>query len=105
MSAGVSRLLPLTFTGRRDILLLSRHEESEEMTSVCIEDFCGRCSGLPTSYWADWDGTAVGFGGEWQDIPDMPTDIEPTPNEVNQWAKDHGADIYTINQDGGDNRG
>ena len=70
----------------------------EATKSVCIEDFNGKCCGFPTAFWADYwpDDNMVCFGGEWCDIPDMPTDSEPTPRDVNKWAKDHGADIYTL---------
>jgi hypothetical protein len=58
---------------------------------VCIVDFNGysQPGHFPVSFWADWDGSKVVFGGDWQEIPDMPTDKEPTEDEVHAWVKEH----------------
>jgi len=65
---------------------------SDKQESICIEDFCGRCDGFPCSFWADWwvDDKVVTFGGEWGDVPDMPSETEPTNEAVNNWARAHG---------------
>lgn len=57
---------------------------------VCIEDFCGtdeRC--YPKEYWADWCSEChiVTFGGEWNDIPSMQSETEPTSEQVHVWAE------------------
>jgi hypothetical protein len=56
---------------------------------VCIVDWNagGR---FPTSFWADWDGEKVVFGGDWRDVPDMPAKREPTQKRVYAWAHKHG---------------
>jgi hypothetical protein len=55
-----------------------------EVLSICIEDWCG--SWEHPSYWADWNGTRVTFGGgAWTGIPDMPTP-DGTVNETQVWA-------------------
>lgn len=58
---------------------------------VCIVDFCGYSypGHWPTSFWADWDGSEVIFGGDWDHIPNMPTDTEPTEQEVDAWVAKH----------------
>jgi len=61
--------------------------------SVCIVDFRGNYNHMPgCSFWADWwiATKVVTFGGEWMDVPDMPSDTEPTQEAVNEWAHAHG---------------
>lgn len=61
--------------------------------AVCIEDFCGTaCRGIPCSFWADYLPwlQVVRFGGDWADVPDMPSEEEPTSEVVNKWAESHG---------------
>ena len=52
-----------------------------------IEDFNGYSDGgsYPVAYWADWDGDKVIYGGDWQDIPNMPAKTEPSLDEVWAW--------------------
>lgn len=72
-------------------------ESEDDADSVCITDFCGRHrpSGLPTSFWADWDRKTglVTFGGEWSDVPPMKSAKEPTKATVYRHAWKHGSDL------------
>lgn len=56
---------------------------------VCIVDW-NTGGSFPTSFWADWDGKKVVFGGDWRDVPDMPAKREPTQKRVYAWAHKHG---------------
>lgn len=56
---------------------------------ICIVDRVGG-GRFPTSFWADWDGKKVVFGGDWRDVPDMPAKREPTEKRVYAWAHKHG---------------
>ena len=61
--------------------------------SVCIVDFCGTYNHTrKCSFWANWwiAAKVVTFGGEWGEVPDMPSGTEPTPKAVNKWAHTHG---------------
>ena len=64
--------------------------------SICIVDFNGYIhpGHFPTSFWADWwvADKVVTFGGDWCDVPDMPSEMEPTEAEVEAWAEKHLAD-------------
>ena len=68
------------------------NEEATYEASVCIVDFCGSCAGLPCSFWADWwtDAKVVTFGGDWYEVPDMPSAEEPTQEAVSEWAHANG---------------
>ena len=52
--------------------------------NACIIDFCGSTNPghFTVSFWADWDGERVVFGGDWSDVPSMQTATEPTREEV-----------------------
>ena len=66
---------------------------------ICIEDMCGRYSdGYPANYWADWDGVKVTFGGDWREVPDMPTP-GGTVNEdqVQAWLEQHTTEAESLN--------
>jgi hypothetical protein len=56
---------------------------------TCVADFCGYSEPghFPTSYWAHWDGSQVVFGGDWWEVPNMPSPVEPTEDAVYQWAE------------------
>lgn len=58
---------------------------------ICIVDFAGYSEPghFPVSVFADWDGMVVRFGGDWEGIPDMPSDEEPTEDQVFAWADRH----------------
>jgi hypothetical protein len=58
---------------------------------ICIEDMCGRYSdGCPAQYWADWYGWKVVFGGDWMEVPDMPTpDGTVCEPQVRAWVDRH----------------
>ena len=58
--------------------------------SVCIEDFNGSYHGMPIAFWADWADGVVTFGGDWADVPDMPSAVQPTAEECGDWAVKHG---------------
>lgn len=44
--------------------------------SICIEDFNGKFV-FPTAWWCDWKEGIVSFGGEWEEVPDMPYPNKP----------------------------
>lgn len=68
----------------------------EEVSLLCVEDFCGMCTHYgwshPTAFWADWDGaTVVHFGGAWSHVPDMTAVGElPTADVVHTHASLYG---------------
>ena len=57
---------------------------------ICIIDFEGYTipGHFHTSFWADYDGEKVIFGGDWRDIPPLVIDHEPTEEEVEKYAYD-----------------
>ena len=61
--------------------------------SICIVDFCGYIhpGHFPYSVWADYypEHHVMTFGGEWQDVPDMPCKREPSEHHAELWAKLH----------------
>lgn len=61
--------------------------------SVCIVDFCGRCSllGHGVDFSADWYPAKgiVRFSGNWGDVPDMPAKTQPTHDDVYAWVEGH----------------
>lgn len=61
--------------------------------SVCLVDFNGYTfpGHFPVAYWADYypDQKAVIFGGDWQTVPDMPSETCPSEEDVHQWVVDH----------------
>ena len=63
---------------------------------VCIQDFCGSARGIPCTYWADYFPwlKVTGFGGDWRDVPDMPSEEEPTEEAVGEWARSHGGNWW-----------
>jgi hypothetical protein len=81
---------------------------------VCIEDFCGYThpGHFHVAFWCDWIAAegAVVFGGDWQEVPDMPApNGVPTRAEINVWCLDHGFDIVldegaNTSDDGGPGR-
>ena len=52
---------------------------------------------FPTSYWAEWDGFSVKFGGDWETIPPMSAPTEPSKNEVYQYVN-----VYLAKEDAGE---
>ena len=72
-------------------------ENQEVKDYICVEDFCGTaCHGIPCQYWADYclQDHLTRFGGDWINVPDMPCDVQPTTEAVNQWAKEHGGNWW-----------
>ena len=71
--------------------------------SVCIEDFCGYTheGHFPVSFWADYVPSLkiTRFDGEWWNVPDMPSESEPTELDVNKWARIHGAEFTCVPED------
>lgn len=67
---------------------------TEQEPSVCIQDFCGSYEPghLPIQFWADYfpQRDVTVFGGYWHDVPDMPSETEPTEEQVQEWAETHG---------------
>ena len=64
--------------------------------SICIVDFNGHDEHwLPTAFWADWfiEEKEVTFGGEWCDIPDMPSNVEPSEDDVYNWVNRHSGPL------------
>ena len=80
--------------------ILIKSEIDRDETSVCIEDFCGYSNPghFPTSMSADYFPRLgfTRFTGEWWNVPDMPSDSEPTELDVNKWARLHGADCTYV---------
>jgi hypothetical protein len=82
----------------RDVADEERVEEKplEDEPSVCVEDFSGYTNPghFPTTFSADYFPRLgiTRFSGEWQDVPDMPSDHEPTEKEVHDWVKTKGPD-------------
>jgi hypothetical protein len=72
-----------------------RKNPSRKLTGphVCIVDFEGytKPGHFHTSMWADWypHHKFVRFGGDWNDVPDMPATSEPTEEAVEAWAAKH----------------
>lgn len=71
-----------------------------EDDSICIEDFNGKYV-FPTAWWCDWENGIVRFGGEWEDVPDMPLPQRPTlrglrktRRECYKWVKKHTGRKY-----------
>ncbi len=58
---------------------------------TCIVDFNGKFNGFPVSFWADYVGATVKFGGDWSDVPDWYCPTEPTRQEVQDYATKHSA--------------
>lgn len=60
-------------------------------TAIVIVDFNGHVQGtsMIESFWAEWNGRTVVFGGDWQGVPDMPADVEPDSKSVWAWAGKH----------------
>lgn len=63
--------------------------------SVCIVDFNGYSSPghFPTAFWADWENGITTFGGDWSDVPDMPSVTEPSPEQCELWVEIHQKEI------------
>ena len=61
---------------------------------TCVEDFCGTCThhswSHATSFWADWDGCTVHFGGAWGHVPDMVSADVPSIDTVQAHARLYG---------------
>jgi hypothetical protein len=68
-------------------------EKDTVSTSICIVDWNGRYkpSGFPGTFWADYwpNEKVVTFGGDWSDVPDMPSAVEPTEQEIWNWIETH----------------
>lgn len=61
--------------------------------AVCVQNFHGTSlpGSWPVAYWADWcpvDGR-VYFGGDWHEVPAMPSPEMPSEEEWGQWVEDH----------------
>ena len=58
--------------------------------SICIEDFCGG-GRFPCSFSADYYPAEklTYFSGDWSGVPVMPSDTEPSNDDVWAWAKKH----------------
>jgi hypothetical protein len=64
-------------------------EIQRTMHATCVYDFCGRCRWLDTAsisadYWHREKKTV--FSGLWSDVPAMPSEKEPSAEEVEAWA-------------------
>ena len=75
-----------------------------ERSSICVYDFCGSMkwpggSRLPASFWADWDGEQVVFGGDWSDVPPMRSLSEPTEEQCWEHARTYGAIMAGFRED------
>ena len=69
--------------------------EAEVVASLtCVEDFCGTCTHEGwshfTTFWADWDGSTVHFGGSWGHVPDMASANVPSICTVHAHARVYG---------------
>jgi len=68
--------------------------KAEIDSAICIEDFCGYTSPghFPITFSADWipSRRKTYFTGDWESVPPMPSDEEPTEEQVWAWAKKHG---------------
>lgn len=60
---------------------------------ICIEDFCGYAEPghFFTQFWADYfpQERVTRFGGDWREVPDLPSQRKPTVNAVHKWAKEN----------------
>jgi hypothetical protein len=67
------------------------------MNSICIVDFNGTVCGIPSAFWADYypDEGIVEFGGDWNDVPIMIVDKEPSQEDIYKFAYDH-SDLLKI---------
>ena len=67
----------------------------DKMLPICIVDFNGYTllGHFPVSFWADWDGHKVIFGGDWEGIPNMLIQIEPSEEMVYAYVNNHGGAI------------
>ena len=62
---------------------------------VVITDFNGYTSPGHhlVSFWAEYDGAEVTFGGDWGDVPPMKASRRPSVARVKAWARKHGSDL------------
>ena len=66
---------------------------------TCIIDFNGKFHGVTASWWCDWDGEQVFFGGEWNEVPVMLSDCKPTQEMCRDWVKTHTGEWYPLESD------
>lgn len=66
--------------------------------SVCVKDFCGYThpGHFPVSFWADYypEYGITRFGGDWRELPDMPSKRQPSDAKIKAWLKRHGDPLY-----------
>jgi hypothetical protein len=71
--------------------------------SICVLDFCGRCGPYyPVQFWGDYYPALkiTVFGGDYYRIPDMPSDICPSDDQLNTWINQHDPrDLETIHRE------
>lgn len=75
---------------------MARVRIPNDAESVCIADFCGTHRGFSVGFWADYypEYGITRFGGDWGDVPDMPSTRAPSGEKVEAWVKRHLGDPY-----------
>ena len=67
---------------------------------ICVLDFCGRSSVFPVANLTVWwspSRKVASFGCHYAGVPDMPSDTEPTEDQVETWASNNpGTSIYQL---------
>ena len=65
---------------------------------ICVYDFSGYTEQghFPLDCWADYepDQRTTIFGGDWHDIPPMPSGDIPDEDAVNNWVVEHTKEEY-----------
>jgi len=59
---------------------------------ICVYDFAG--NNFQSGCWADYyvDLKETIFGGDWYNIPDMPSETIPDENSLVEWVRKHGGE-------------
>lgn len=62
--------------------------------SICLYDFAG--NDREPGCWCDYyiPENIVVFGGAWYNIPNMPSETEPSEKAVAKWVTDHGGEYF-----------
>jgi len=74
-------------------VMLVKSPIPENTPSVCVEDFEGYSypGHFHTAFWADYYPSLgfTRFGGDHWNVPDMPSESEPTECEIDAWTVLH----------------